>query len=79
MPDRFWPARRWLADRLVGDHAYSKNVATWGVNDIIRNDATGELFHVTTAGNCGIPRNLILRRTSLDPISFDPRNPQETA
>lgn len=27
MGDRFWPARRWLADRLVGDHAYSKNVA----------------------------------------------------
>jgi hypothetical protein len=24
---RFWPVRRWLADRLVGDHAYSKNVA----------------------------------------------------
>lgn len=20
-----WPVRRWLADRLVGDHAYSKN------------------------------------------------------
>jgi hypothetical protein len=27
MRDRFWPARRWLADRLIGDHAYSKNVA----------------------------------------------------
>lgn len=23
-----WPARRWLADRLVGQHAYSRNVAT---------------------------------------------------
>jgi hypothetical protein len=22
-----WPARRWLCDRLVGQHAYSRNVA----------------------------------------------------
>jgi hypothetical protein len=22
-----WPARRWLADRLVGQHAYSRNAA----------------------------------------------------
>lgn len=25
--DRLWPARRWLADRIIGDHAYSRNVA----------------------------------------------------
>jgi hypothetical protein len=29
-----WPARRWLADRLVGDHAYSKNTWTFNVSDL---------------------------------------------
>lgn len=27
-----WPARRFLADRLVGEHAYSRNVAPWSFN-----------------------------------------------
>jgi hypothetical protein len=27
MGDRLWPVRRWLADRIIGDHAYSKNLA----------------------------------------------------
>jgi hypothetical protein len=26
--DRSWPLRRWLCDRLIGDNAYSRNVAT---------------------------------------------------
>jgi hypothetical protein len=74
MPDRFWPARRWLADRLVGRQAYHRNVAVHpleprivpaGVyflpSDLVREGPTGEAWF-----------------TAQPPVRLD-RNPQETA
>jgi hypothetical protein len=45
-----WPLRRWLADRLVGQHAYSRHVASpqWRVNwpAVMRNYGSAEQRHV---------------------------------
>jgi hypothetical protein len=38
----------WLADRLVGQHAYSRNMVVWGVGDVFRNEETGETYRVAS-------------------------------
>jgi hypothetical protein len=50
--DRSWPLRRWLCDRLIGDNAYSRNVASvpptwsWSYGPSTNYGSTGNRFKV---------------------------------
>lgn len=75
--DRFsWPARRWLADRLVGHHAYSRNVMTLDSGDLLRNDHTGEVWMIGTPTRGRTPSKFPFKPFDQD---VNTRSPKETA
>lgn len=72
-----WPARRWLADRLIGNHAYSRNTANafWdNLRTVNETSLTAESFE---AGMDAIRRAKPYWSTQ-PPFRTD-RNPSETA